>query len=143
MIDFNRLRPVTIGFDDIFDTMEAIVGQPIAKTQYPPYDIVKIDDYKFSLQLAVAGFSKDDIDVQYSNNELTIESKVKFKSAKESAEEDDKVIHKGISKRQFRKKFTVADNVVVNDAELRDGLLVIELEKILPESKKPRTIEIK
>jgi molecular chaperone IbpA len=98
MIDFNRLRPVTIGFDDIFDTMEAIVGQPIAKTQYPPYDIVKIDDYKFSLQLAVAG---------------------------------------------FRKKFTVADNVVVNDAELRDGLLVIELEKILPEGKKPRTIEIK
>ena len=134
---FNRLRPFTIGFDDIFDTFETLSTSNTFSNSYPPYDIVKVDDYKYNVELAVAGFSKDDIQVDYADNTLTIESK------KETKEEEDKFIHKGISKRYFKRSFTIADDVVVNGAELKDGLLTIELEKILPEGKKPKTIEIK
>ena len=134
---FNRLRPFTIGFDDIFDTFETLSTSNTFSNSYPPYDIVKVDDYKYNVELAVAGFSKGDIKVDYADNTLTIESK------KETKEEEDKFIHKGISKRYFKRSFTIADDVVVNGAELKDGLLTIELEKILPEGKKPKTIEIK
>jgi|TARA_Y100000114_G_scaffold129153_1_gene126452 molecular chaperone IbpA len=134
---FNRLRPFTIGFDEIFDTFETLSTSNTFSNSYPPYDIVKVDDYKYNVELAVAGFSKDDIQVDYADNTLTIESK------KETKEEEDKFIHKGISKRYFKRSFTIADDVVVNGAELKDGLLTIELEKILPEGKKPKTIEIK
>ena len=134
---FNRLRPFTIGFDDVFDTFETLSTSNNFSITYPPYDIVKVDDYKYNVELAVAGFSKDDIQVDYADNTLTIESK------KETKEEEDKFIHKGISKRYFKRSFTIADDVVVNGAELKDGLLTIELEKILPEGKKPKTIEIK
>jgi molecular chaperone IbpA len=134
---FNRLRPFTIGFDEVFDTFETLSTSNTFSNSYPPYDIVKVDDYKYNVELAVAGFSKDDIQVDYADNTLTIESK------KETKEEEDKFIHKGISKRYFKRSFTIADDVVVNGAELKDGLLTIELEKILPEGKKPKTIEIK
>ena len=134
---FNRLRPFTIGFDEIFDTFETLSTSNTFSNSYPPYDIVKVDDYKYNVELAVAGFSKDDIQVDYADNTLTIESR------KETKEEEDKFIHKGISKRYFKRSFTIADDVVVNGAELKDGLLTIELEKILPEGKKPKTIEIK
>ena len=134
---FNRLRPFTIGFDDVFDTFETLSTSNTFSNSYPPYDIVKVDDYKYNVELAVAGFSKGDIKVDYADNTLTIESK------KETKEEEDKFIHKGISKRYFKRSFTIADDVVVNGAELKDGLLTIELEKILPEGKKPKTIEIK
>ena len=134
---FNRLRPFTIGFDEIFDTFETLSTSNTFSNSYPPYDIVKVDDYKYNVELAVAGFSKDDIQVDYADNTLTIESK------KETKEEEDKFIHKGISKRYFKRSFTIADDVVVNGAELKDWLLTIELEKILPEGKKPKTIEIK
>ena len=86
-------------------------------------------------------FSKKDINIEYANNLLTVES-VKDEDTKE-VEENDGVLFKGISKRQFKKSFTVADDVVINGAELKDGMLVIDLEKIVPEEKKPRTIKIK
>tara|TARA_X000000950_G_C13894044_1_gene652063 strand:+ start:352 stop:774 length:423 start_codon:yes stop_codon:yes gene_type:complete len=133
----NRLRPFTIGFDDIFNTFETLSTSNNFSSTYPPYDIVKIDDYKYNVELAVAGFSKNDIQVDYADNTLTIESK------KEKEAEEENFIHKGISKRYFKKSFTIADDVVVNGAELKDGLLTIELEKILPEGKKPKTIKIK
>jgi molecular chaperone IbpA len=91
--------------------------------------------------MALAGFSKKDIEIEYSNNLLTVES-VKDKDTKE-VEENDGILHKGISKRQFKKSFTLADDVVINGAELKDGMLVIDLEKIVPEEKKPRQIKIK
>jgi|TARA_E500000178_G_scaffold331155_1_gene363770 molecular chaperone IbpA len=133
----NRLRPFTIGFDDVFNTFETLSTSNNFSSTYPPYDIVKIDDYKYNVELAVAGFSKNDIQVDYADNTLTIESK------KEKETEDENFIHKGISKRYFKKSFTIADDVIVNGAGLKDGLLTIELEKILPEGKKPKTIEIK
>ena len=109
---FNRLRPFTIGFDEIFDTFETLSTSNTFSNSYPPYDIVKVDDYKYNVELAVAGFSKDDIQVDYADNTLTIESK------KETKEEEDKFIHKGISKRYFKRSFTIADDVVVNGADL-------------------------
>ena len=98
---------------------------------------MKVDDFKYNVELAVAGFDKEMIKVDYADNVLTIESK------KKDEKEEREVLHRGISKKYFKRSFTIADDVVVNGAELKDGLLTIELEKILPEGKKPRTIEIK
>ena len=133
----NRLRPFTIGFDDIFNTFETLSTSNNFSSTYPPYDIVKIDDYKYNVELAVAGFSKGDIQVDYADNTLTIESK------KEKETEEDNFIHKGISKRYFKKSFTIADDVIVNGAELKDGLLTVSCERIIPEHKKKKLIEIK
>jgi molecular chaperone IbpA len=87
--------------------------------------------------MALAGFSKKDIEVKYSDNQLTI------KSVENDDKDEKDVIHRGISKRKFSRSFTLADDVVVNGAELKDGMLIVELEKIVPDSKKPRTIDIK
>jgi molecular chaperone IbpA len=100
---------------------------------------VKTGDHTYDVELALAGFSKDDITVDYADNVLSVKS---VKKADENKDEDG-VIHRGISKRYFSKSFTIADDVEVKGAELKDGLLKVSLEKIIPESKKPRTIEIK
>ena len=109
-------------------------------THYPPYNIVRTGDNTYDIELALAGFSKDDINVEYENNVLTVKS---IKKADEKDEQANGVIHRGISKRMFTKSFTVADDVEVKGAELKDGLLKVSLERIIPESKKPRTIKIK
>ena len=88
--------------------------------------------------MALAGFNKKDIGVEYADNQLTIKSVFE----KDDKEEDTTTVHRGISKRQFRKSFTLADEVVVNGAELKDGMLIVDLEKIVPEEKQPRTIKI-
>ena len=140
---FNQLRPVTVGFDDIFDHFERMFDgdvMNIPQVNYPPYNIVKTGENTYDIELALAGFSKDDINVEYENNVLTVKS---IKKADEKDEQANGVIHRGISKRMFTKSFTVADDVEVKGAELKDGLLKVSLERIIPESKKPRTIEIK
>ena len=139
---FNQLRPVTVGFDDIFDHFESMFDgnvMNIPQVNYPPYNIVKTGENTYDIELALAGFSKDDIDVEYENNVLTVKS---IKKAEE-VQENDAVLHRGISKRMFSKSFTVSDDVEVKGAELKDGLLKVSLERIIPESKKPRTIKIK
>lgn len=140
---FNQLRPITIGFDNIFDHFENMFDgdvMTIPQVNYPPYNIVRTGEHTYDIELALAGFSKDDIDVEYENNVLTVKS---IKKAEEKDEQPNGVIHRGISKRMFTKSFTVADDVEVKGAELKDGLLRVSLERIIPESKKPRTIEIK
>ena len=140
---FNQLRPVTVGFDNMFDHFERMFDGDVATFQtqvnFPPYNIVKTGDFTYDVELALAGFSKDDITVDYADNLLTV------KSVKKEKTDDDKdgVLHRGISKRMFSKAFTIADDVEVNGAELKDGLLKISLERIVPEGKKPRNIEIK
>tara|TARA_X000000950_G_scaffold289358_1_gene412298 strand:+ start:3817 stop:4176 length:360 start_codon:yes stop_codon:yes gene_type:complete len=106
---------------------------------FPPYNIVKTGDYTYDVELALAGFSKEDIAVDYADNMLSVKS---VKNADES-KSDDGVLHRGISKRYFSKSFTIADDVEVKGAELKDGLLKISLERIIPEGKKPRTIKVK
>ena len=140
---FNQLRPITIGFDNIFDHFENMFDgdvMTIPQVNYPPYNIVRTGDNTYDIELALAGFSKDDINVEYENNVLTVKS---IKKAEEKDEQSNGVIHRGISKRMFTKSFTVADDVEVKGAELKDGLLRVSLERIIPESKKPRTIKIK
>tara|TARA_Y100000590_G_scaffold92893_1_gene105159 strand:+ start:20755 stop:21198 length:444 start_codon:yes stop_codon:yes gene_type:complete len=140
---FNQLRPITIGFDNIFDHFENMFDgnvMTIPQVNYPPYNIVRTGDNTYDIELALAGFSKEDINVEYENNVLTVKS---IKKAEETEEQADGVIHRGISKRMFSKSFTVADEVEVKGAELKDGLLKVSLERIIPEAKKPRTIKIK
>ena len=139
---FNQLRPVTVGFDPIFDRFESMFNDDFFAhqgTNYPPYNIMKTGDYTYNIEIALAGFSKKDIDVMYNDGVITV------KSIQEAKTDDDQsgVLHKGISKRMFTKSFSIADDVEVKGAELKDGLLTIALERIIPESKKPRSIEIK
>ena len=139
---FNQLRPVTIGFDDVFDHFERMFDGDVftaPTVNYPPYNIVRTGDNTYDIEVALAGFSKKDINVEYAENTLTIKS-VKSDEDKEST---DGVIHKGISKRQFTKAFTIADDVEIKGAELKDGLLRVSMERIIPENKKPKTIDIK
>ena len=139
---FNSLRPFSIGFDDMFDQFESMLGNGSLAVQsnYPPYNIRKAGKDKYAIELAVAGFNKDDVEVEYQDNLLT----VKTKEVKRSEEKDgDEVIHRGISQRSFARSFTIADDVKVNGAELKDGLLTIACERIVPEYKKKKLIEIK
>ena len=134
---FNQLRPLSVGFDDMFDHFESMFDVPTIN--YPPYNIVKTGDNKFDIEVALAGFNKKDINVTSENNMLTIESKQDEKSK----DKDGEVIHKGISKRYFKRSFTIADYVEVKGAELKDGLLKVSMEKIIPDAKKLKTIDIK
>ena len=139
---FNSLRPFSIGFDDMFDQFESMLGNGSlgVQTNYPPYNIRKAGKDKYAIEVAVAGFNKDDVEVEYEDNLLT----VKTKDVKRTEEKKgDEIIHRGISQRSFARSFTIADDVKVNGAELKDGLLTISCEKIIPEIKKKRLIEIK
>ena len=124
--------PFFIGFDRMIDRMRE---QTPGQTNYPPYNIVKTDENFYELQLAIAGFNKDDLDVELKDGTLTIEGK------KETGDERN-YIHKGISARHFRRTFTLSDTMVTHGADLIDGILTIELENVIPEEKKPRKIDI-
>ena len=137
---FNKLRPVSVGFDSVFDHFESLFNEsPSLHTNYPPYDIVKTDEHSYVIELAVAGFSKKDIEVTVENGVLTVVSDREGK-AETSGEE---IIHRGISKRYFKKSFSISDDVEIRGAELKDGLLRISMEKIIPESRKRKEISIK
>jgi len=138
---FNQLRPVSVGFDNVFDHFERMFEDDfrVPSVNYPPYNIVKTGTNTYDIEVALAGYNKKDIDVTYEENMLHIKSK---KEDKEDKQEEG-VIHKGIAKRYFSKSFTIAEDVEVKGAELKDGLLKVSLERIVPESKKPRTINIK
>ena len=144
---FNQLRPLSVGFDDVFDHFESMFeGPTFIGSNYPPYNIVKTGSNKFDIEVALAGFNKKDIDVTSENGMLTIESKVKSvvnDSVGADAKKDEKMVHKGISKRYFKKSFTIADDVEIKGAELKDGMLRVSMEKIVPEAKKLKTIDIK
>ena len=135
---WNDLRPYAVGFDSLFDhfnnTLEYSVKQ---QTSYPPYNINKVDELNYQIEMALAGFNKKDIEIKSADSQLTI------KSVENDDKEEKETLHRGISKRKFSRTFTLADDIKVNGAELKDGMLLIDLEKIVPEEKKPRTIDIK
>ena len=134
---FNQLRPHTIGYDNIFDHFKDMFESSELQTNYPPYDIIKNSDTKYDIQVALAGYSKNDIIVEVKDNTLSI------KSVKKDVDDKIEVLHKGIARRYFERHFTISDDVKVNGAELKNGLLVVSLERVVPEHKKPRTISIK
>ena len=139
---FNSLRPFSIGFDDMFDQFESMLGNGSLAVQsnYPPYNIRKAGKDKYAIEVALAGFNKSDVEIEYEDNTLTVRTK---KVQKSENKDGDEIIHRGISQRSFSRSFTVADDVKVNGAELKDGLLTIDCEKIIPEIKKKKLIPIK
>ena len=143
---FNKLRPVSVGFDSIFDHFENtwdddFFNLPSASNNYPPYNIVKSGNNKYDVEVALAGFNKKDINVNVGDGMLTIESKKEDKISDE--DENGEVLHKGISKRYFKRSFSVADDVEVKGAKLEDGLLRVSMERKVPEARKLKTIDVK
>ena len=139
---FNSLRPFSVGFDDMFDQFESMLGNGGlgVQTNYPPYNIRKAGKDKYAIEVALAGFNRSDVEIEYEDNTLTVRTK---KVQKSENKDGDEIIHRGISQRSFSRSFTVADDVKVNSAELKDGLLTIDCEKIVPEIKKKKLIPIK
>ena len=137
MTVFSSLHPFTIGYDDVFKHFETLLEHQ--QPNYPPYNIVKTGDYTHCVEVALAGYSKAEVEVIVEDKTLTIKSS--DLPAKDKPK--DNVIHKGIAKRAFKRIFTLADDVVVNDAVSKDGLLTVELERVVPEDKKPKVIKIK
>ena len=133
--DYNHMTPYAVGFDRTFDRLFDYVTHQAESTGYPPYNIEKQGDYNFTIEMALAGFGKKDIEIEFAEGLLTVQS-VKEKEEKET-------LYKGISQRNFTRKFTLADDIVVKGAKLENGMLTIELERIVPEEKKPQLIEVK
>ena len=126
----------------MFDHFEHIIDDSFFRGSvgnFPPYNIVKTGENTYDVELALAGFSKNDIEVEYKENLLTVRSK----KQEETKDEDGNIIHRGISKRMFSKSFTIANDVEVKGAELKDGLLKVSMERIVPEHKKAKLIDIK
>ena len=137
--DYNHMTPYAVGFDRTFDRLFDYVTHQAESTGFPPYNIQKTEDYKFEIEMAVAGFGKSDIEVEVAEGVLTVKSM----KDKDTGSTDEYTLYKGISQRNFKRKFTLADDIVVNGAELKDGMLTISLERIVPEEKKPQLITIK
>ena len=134
--NFNQLTPYAVGYDRIFDQLQLYAKNNLQSQGFPPYNIQKGGDTTYTIEMALAGFGKEDITVELTENTLSVRSDKKEES-------DEYTFHRGISYRKFDRKFTLADDIVVNSAGLENGMLTIELERIIPEEKKPRIIEVK
>jgi molecular chaperone IbpA len=130
--NFGQFRPFTVGFDKLFSDMERISN---INDNFPPYNVIKSDEDSYIIELAVAGFSKDELFIEFKDSILKVEGK------KETREID--FTHKGISERNFVRSWTLGEYVKVKGAEVKDGLLVISLEREIPEEEKPQVIKIK
>ena len=141
LVNWEPFKPFSVGFDNLFDDFDRMLSFNSASiNHYPPYNIRKVNDTDYVIELAVAGFGKKDIEVKSVENTLTIKSKDK---KEEVLDEDENILHRGISQRSFTRSFTVAEDVVVKGADLKDGLLSVKLERIIPDEKKPKIIDIK
>ena len=134
--NFNQLTPYAVGYDKVFDNLSRYVDNNVSSTGFPPYNIRKEGDYHYVIEMALACFGKEDIHVEVADSTLSV------RSVKENSD-DDSTMYRGISYRRFDRKFTLADDLVVNGANLEHGMLYIDLERIVPEEKKPRLIEVK
>ena len=139
--NFNQLTPYAVGFDRIFDNLSRYVDNNATSTGFPPYNIRKEGDYNYVIELALAGFGKNDIEVEVADSTLSIRSTKKPLDEDVSSNED--TVYRGISYRKFERKFTLAEDVVVNEAKLENGMLILNLERVVPEEKKPRLIKVK
>ena len=138
---WNSLRPFSVGFDSIFEEFDRLLESTERyNSNYPPYNIRKVNDNDYKIEVALAGYSKGDIELELKDSTLTVRNKIKEKVINEDGKD---VIHKGISTRQFERSFTISEDIKVKNAELKNGLLNIDLERIVPDEKKPRLIDIK
>jgi molecular chaperone IbpA len=134
--NFNKLTPYAVGYDRIFDHLSRYVDNSTTSTGFPPYNIRKEGEYNYVIEMALAGFGKKDIEVEITEGTLSI------KSVKENTE-DESTVYRGISYRKFDRKFTLAEDLIVNGATLENGMLTVDLERVVPEEKKPRLITVK
>lgn len=135
---YKNLLPSTVGFDRLLSTIEdfdTLFMEGRKAASYPPYNIIKTDDTNYTIEIAVAGFSRDDLDITAEGNKLTVTGTIK-------SEENKEYLHHGIGTRNFTHHFTLSDTVVVKSADIVNGLLLVKLENIIPEEKKPRKIPI-
>src|SRR5947209_3083429 len=133
-LDFAPLYRSVVGFDRLADLLQTASAE--SATGYPPYNIERLDDNAYRIDIAVAGFRPDELDIEVKENLLTVQG---HKSAND---EGRRFLHRGLAERNFERRFQLADYVVVTDAKLADGLLSIALKRDLPEALKPRRIEI-
>lgn len=135
--DFSPFRRSTVGFDRLFDMLEnSSVGQ--AQENYPPFDLIKKGENDYCIQLAVAGFRPEEIDITAQQNVLVVSGR----KNEETEEKGSDFIYRGIANRSFERRFALADHIQVRGADLKDGLLAIELLREIPEAMKPKKINI-
>jgi molecular chaperone IbpA len=134
--DFTPFRRSTVGFDRLFDLLETGTRTDTPADGYPPFDIVRENEDSYRITLAVAGFAPDEIEIVAQQNQLTVSGN--------KADQDDKrqYLHRGIATRAFERRFQLADFIEVGHARFENGLLSIELKRVVPEAMKPRKIEI-
>ena len=133
--DLQKMMGFSVGFDSVFDRFFDM--DTTRDSGYPPYNIRKINEAQYVIEIALAGFSKDDIEVELTEGNLAVRSK-----KEEETNGDDSFVHKGIAKRSFLRSWTLSDDIIVKGADLKDGMLIINLEKVIPDEKKPRLIQI-
>ena len=135
--DFAPYRRSTVGFDRLFDMLEnSTLGQ--GQENYPPFDLIKLGENDYRIELAVAGFKPDEIDITAQQNVLLVSGRKKD----ETDEKSNDYIYRGIATRSFERRFALADHIQVRGADLKDGLLAIELKREIPEAMKPKKINI-
>jgi len=141
--DLQKMLGFSVGFDTFFNRLSNV---DTAQTSYPPYNIRKINDLQYVVELALAGFTKDDIEVELTDSTLTVRSVIK----KDDGVDNDEIssnneigfVHRGIAKRSFSRAFQLSDDIIVKSADLQDGMLIVNLERVIPDEKKPRLIPI-
>ena len=133
LMDFDPFRNYTIGFDRIFDSLLEV--SKINTTNFPPYNIRKLGDGKYEIELALAGFTKDDIKIEVKEGTLSV-------SAKKEEKDSDNLVHQGIASRSVLRKFSLSEYMEIKDADFKDGILKIKCFENIPEEKKPKVIKI-
>jgi molecular chaperone IbpA len=136
LLDLHKFDPFSIGYDKMFDRFDQFNASRSVAAGYPPYNIKKTEKNSYVLELAIAGFSKPDIDIELNDGCLTISGSTKPEESKAE------FLHKGIADRSFTRKFELADSVEIKSADLINGMLKISLEYVLADNKKPKKIEI-
>jgi molecular chaperone IbpA len=135
--DFSPFRRSTVGFDRLFDMLENSAG-PQTQENYPPFDLIKLGDNDYRIELAVAGFKPNEIDITAQQNVLIVSGR----KNEDAEQKGSDYIYRGIATRSFERRFALADHIQVRGADLKDGLLAIELVREIPEAMKPRKIDI-
>lgn len=135
-VSFGPIWPQTIGFESVLKEIDDLLAAPLNNQTFPPHNIIKLDDYQYIVELAIAGFNKQEVTITLKDGLLEI------KGQKNPDDAEVQYLHKGIGTRSFIKTIRLADTVEVKGAEFKDGILRIGLENVIPESKKPRNIEI-
>ena len=137
MVQCSSLTPFTVGMDRMFRDLEQFSNSYVASsTGYPPYNIEQVDDGKWVISMAIAGFGEEDIEVSQKERNLTVKGKIKNK------DDDNDFVHRGIANRSFERTFRLGEHVLVKNATLKNGMLAIDLEQEIPEEEKPKVIPI-